>query len=330
MIEMAIPWRCLVRWTRVIPNAYSEVSQALIMTAMETCTFSILPTTLNRRIPYTVSVPGPNAIVAMQLKNPLVYDINLVDLQISFQITVELESDGRLTVSIPRREIEEKAYRHLLVSITPFPFFGANSSKDDGFRLIPDGSGAVSCYRDRDLLEVGFDEPVYGEAMSSAFARYLDPLVNYRPRLNMPVFGLASGDSAFLCVIDDGAHNAKISVAPADSNMGLNRCSASFLYRRLVPMAIYKNYGGVLIYQKAMTAMDARLTYHLMASDEISYVDMAQQYRRYLQEQKSLGEGAMLEPRLQLRIFCGFSRSRMGFKCSDGRNTEAARGTRAS
>lgn len=270
-------------------------------------------TDLNRRILFEAPVPGQNAIVEMKLGNPLVYSINLADLQISFQIRVELKQDGRLTVSIPRREIQEKAYQHLLVSITPFPFFGANSSSDNGFLLVPDGSGAVSYYRYRGLLETGFDEAVFGSAVSYSFARYLDPLVGYRPRLNMPVFGLALGNSAFLCMIDSGAHNAEINVSPADSNIALNRCSASFLYRRQTPLATYRDL-GILIYQKVMTAMDAGLTYYLIASDEMSHVDMAQQYRRYLQEQIRLGDGLELDPRLQLRVFCGFSRSRMGLR----------------
>lgn len=181
-------------------------------------------------------------------------------------------------------------------SIDLLPFFGAGGSKDDGYMLLPDGSGALVYFNNNRLTANTYSKPIYGfdngtndKVMGGkASAAYFTLSENQQ----LPVYGLSNGDQGFLAIITQGAARAGINA---------NVAYKYTMYNTVWPTYYYHSIGTVRQTQKdgsenvtkvtekhTETWQDFCVSYRFLEEGKNTYADMAQVYRDYLIENAGL------------------------------------------
>ena len=135
----------------------------------------------------------------------IVYDF--AEAVTSFRIPVEITlADDYVQASIVYPEIEEYGTSRL-TSVSLLPYFGAGESGEDGYALVPDGSGALIRFSDSGRGASPYNQPVYG---SDPSVKLLLKSVDNTQSVRLPVFGMQKAGHAFLAVIHAGAAAASI------------------------------------------------------------------------------------------------------------------------
>lgn len=137
-------------------------------------------------------------------------------------------TDHGLEVSVPFDRIETKSENILITDITVLPFFGAAERQENGFILIPDGSGAlISLNRSGDTIS--YSTRIYGEDDALKTKRQTE----VTPQAIMPVYGLSAAGGSFFTVITDGAATASVEAYTAGNQTVFNQVYASFQLRSM-------------------------------------------------------------------------------------------------
>lgn len=207
-----------------------------------------------------------------------------------FKIPVEVRLiEDYAEIKVIDSEIEEGAFS--LLNLKAYPQFGAQPSKDqNGYLLLPDGSGALIRFEENRLGDKSvYREPVYGADLA-----FYNEMTN-RNEVRMPVFGLKSGDQAFLGVMTEGEAYAKLFAAPAGSLGTSNWISPEWQYRiKFFQSTDRDGLEGFYTFSKERFEAPSRSArYYLLEGEDIGYDTMASRYRQYLVEEKGL---ARLQP----------------------------------
>lgn len=173
-----------------------------------------------------------------------------------------------------------------LLNVKLYPLFGAQpSAGQDGYLLLPDGSGALIRFgKERIMPQLTYNESVYGEDLS-----YFNENTG-RQRIAMPVYGLKSGDQAFVAIIAEGEAFANIYAAPSGSVGIANWVTTEWKYRKRFFQSVSRSSGaGFFAYSGDRFSADSRATrYYPLAPDKSDYVGMAEVYRSYLIEERGV------------------------------------------
>lgn len=195
-------------------------------------------------------------------------------------VPVHYTLDGkRLVVSIIPEEIEEKA-TSILMSVAIHPYFFSGTSTQDGYLLVPDGSGSLINFNNKKYTTSPYKQKVYGIDL----ANYRYSKVDYTRSVVMPVFGIGKSDGMVLGVITAGAGDAYIEANPGITQVSYNGAYASFtLMGQDVRVYSEDNRTDVDIYPESRNGVELlQVTYLLRQGTENDYADMAGMYREYL------------------------------------------------
>lgn len=194
-----------------------------------------------------------------------------------FNLSVIYKLDGPdFTVTVPMDEIEYR-YDYPLMSLTVLPYFGAGSVNDEGFMLVPDGSGAVINFNNGKQNQTAYSNAVYGYDYGLQRAAIVNDNGAY-----FPVFGLNNNGASLLCVLEDGAANAVIEADVSRRMHSYNTVNSKFTVLKWDDVDISK----ASVYAKAFERKELTgvLSQRYIFLDEASdgYEDMAKTYRQYL------------------------------------------------
>lgn len=229
-----------------------------------------------------------SSIEAVEGGFKIVYELPTTGFTIPMQIRIV---DDYVETTIIRDGIKEADKDIGLVWVRPYPFFGAEYSRgQDGYMMIPDGSGALIRFKqsDNNITRL-YDENVYGFDMSYAGKS------NNRNPVIMPVFGMKAGDKGFLAVLHNGEEYGGVVASPAGVLSGYNWITSQMYYRSsytnytsYVADNARVEYGFASYDQKNMFDSDRSVRYYLLDKDENNYVGMAKTYREYLIQEKNV------------------------------------------
>ena len=190
---------------------------------------------------------------------------------------------------------------YLVAGLAVLPYFGSGTAKDDGYLLIPDGSGAlVEFGTDKSAFKT-YSQPVYGS--DPAYAGDMD--TSRKQPIRLPVFGIQRNGSAFLAEIARGAESASLEASAPGMINGQGTVYASFTYIGSGLVTIGESSQGAVkesqVYQTGNRLLDdAQVDYHFLPEGG-GYTAMAAQYRSILRER---GSGASaLDP---TALYCEF------------------------
>ncbi len=207
------------------------------------------------------------------------------------QITVPVEftvSDGDLLVNIPASDIVCPNGLYL-TKISVLPFFAASTMQDNGYMVLPDGSGAVIEYNNGRTDAVGYNLPIYGTepALDRNQARFVEPYAA------LPCFGLVnSGRSAMLGIIEAGESHATLSAQISGVDTSYNQLYPIFEILPKDVMEVHSNSTQIVtnVYQEKVYDGFITVRYKFVDNSGADYSSLANLYREYLIENSILSK----------------------------------------
>ena len=195
-------------------------------------------------------------------------------IQFNVSVIYRLEQDA-LTVQIPGESLRCSS-EYLLTSLQVLPYFGAGSTEDSGYLLIPDGGGAMLDFNTRNGTATSVSSKVYGWNSAKAKEQMIS-----ENKVSFPVYAIQKNNGYLLTVVDGGAGELTLEANTSGNRNSYNTVSPSFevVHGDLVYVSNKSNV-QVLVPEKTRQYEDIHLSY--FAGSGSSYVDMAHTYRDYL------------------------------------------------
>lgn len=215
-----------------------------------------------------------------------VYNFPKEEFYIPVRFAIEEDS---FSASILTQYIHEYG-TNTVKSVDLLPFFGAGSSKDEGYMLVPDGCGALIYYNNNRLTAGSYSKPLYGFDNGTndklfggkASSAYFTLSENQY----LPVFGQSRNDDGFLAVITQGAARATVKANVAYKYTLYNTVWSSCSYRTTGTVRQTQKDGSdlaVSIAEKNLEVWsDYKVNYYFTGTGKNTYTDMAGIYRDYL------------------------------------------------
>jgi hypothetical protein len=228
---------------------------------------------------FQVRSTGGTTIVDYKFQKPIALDI-------SFEL--QTTSEG-LEIAIPGSRLIEHGDTKL-VSVSIAPFLDAALPKDNGYLLVPDGSGALIKFRsDHPKATEDYHAEVYGRDPSLTVSSKPQP----QEQPIAPIFGAAHDGKAFLGLVRDGGSQTVIHAAPAGFQSPYYRTWPEIMYRSMDYITLPKNgflNGSLGIVGPMANSFDARISYQFFVGNQANYVGMAQAFRDYLMHHDGLAK----------------------------------------
>lgn len=215
----------------------------------------------------------------------VVYDFESAGFEFPVEYTLE---EDYLHAVLRVSDIEERNSENIITEVTLMETFGAASSEEEGYFVIPDGSGALVRFNNGRTSELtAYKQPVYGRDITAV------PQVRgaYTQQIYLPVYGIVKGDNALLAVAEKGDSNASISAKiSGQSNTDYNMCSFSFTLRETD--TYYMSGSGskqLTVFESGeIKSDDIEVRYYPVSAENAGYADIASRYREYLVEEKGV------------------------------------------
>ncbi len=204
--------------------------------------------------------------------------------QISVTVIYSLESDGfSATVDCNTLDVMGNA---TLTMIKLLPYYEAGFQSEDGYMLLPDGSGALINFSNDHLSLNSVTVPIYGtdDALS------VSQKFTYDERATMPIFGISRTDRGTLAVIEEGDSLATLYADIGGRTSPVCSVSAGFTvraYERITLDSVSSKTSYNIYSSNAYTGL-LKIKYILLEKDNCQYDDMASVYREYLLENGTL------------------------------------------
>lgn len=239
-------------------------------------------TTQNARAGVTLK----NNLNAEPIENGVRFELYFEKEGFLIPLEITLEEAG-LKVNVPVQEIEEESDALKLTGIIPLPNFGAASAGEEGYFLVPDGSGALIEFNQGSSF-AEYSQEIYGSDLAVIDATRKTKTQTAR----LPVFGMKKGDAAFLAIITEGDSRAAVNAAVRSSKSPYNVGNVEFTYRDSATVEVsQKTFDStkVNMFEPARSQLEAfTVEYRFLGGEDAGYVGMAQTYRRYLTEEEGV------------------------------------------
>ncbi|MBR4305353.1 MAG: hypothetical protein IKT78_00730, partial [Ruminiclostridium sp.] len=227
-----------------------------------------------------------------EIDNGARIDYHIEKTSMTIPMTIVLDKDG-VKVSILSKEIKEDdltgSTGYALINLSLTEFFGAAGMQDDGYMIVPDGSGAIINYNNQRIVARKYSSTVYGADTSvSLLKRPAKTEQVYLPVLGSIIQVEDGTDHGFMAICESGdtcaSVNAQVSEQSASS---YNSCWFSFALR--TTDTYYMGTRLLTVYEQGEIKQPTlTVGYYLLSDEELSYVDVADEYRDYLIEEKGL------------------------------------------
>lgn len=193
-----------------------------------------------------------------------------------YNVNMVYRLDGEdLLVEVPMGEIEYKE-EYPIYALSILPYFGAAGTEKEGYLLVPEGGGALINFNNGKTAQSSYYANVYGWDMAQDRSAIV-----HETRTCFNVFGIADGEEAFLCILEEGAPYASIQADISGRLNSYNYVNAvySILYREQYDIAD-RFTGSMYVYEDEVPQESLVQRYRFVGSGD--YVDMAETYRDYL------------------------------------------------
>lgn len=196
----------------------------------------------------------------------------------NFKVTViyTLTEKG-LTVTVPADEIEFDTESYYLLDIQLLKYFGSESNDGSGFVFLPDGSGAVTEFSEKQNSVSQIRNELYG----TDYGITLPETPSETKPWYLPVFGISNGDLGLLGIIDDGSGLATLSYDIAGGLGSFYTASPILTYAKSETVTteakVYSAYStsNTVKFDENRYTGDYKINYFPLTGDSVSYYDMA-------------------------------------------------------
>ncbi len=206
-----------------------------------------------------------------------------------FPVEYTLEED-HVKASLKVSEIKETDPENIVTEITLMRSFGAADATEEGYFIIPDGSGALVRFNNNKTTDANaYSQSVYGKDITAV------PTSKgaVTEQIYLPMYGIVKEDNAMMAVASKGDSNAYISAyVSGQSNSGYNMCNFTFVLRESDSFYMSGNSNDkfTVFERGGIKSDDIELLYYPIAKENADYVDVAERYRNYLMEHEGLAK----------------------------------------
>lgn len=191
----------------------------------------------------------------------------------------------RLKVSVPEKGIQYSQTMKIQ-TLSLLPFFGASGISDQGYSLVPDGSGSIIYFNNGKTNVAPYNAALYG--MDKTFNK---PMKNQMDEVaRLPIFGMKYEDHAFLAMIEKGDAVASIEADVSGRLNQYNTVYPSFTLNSIEEVTLTNGWRSSTVkkFQSQPFHSEISVSYQFLGADQASYSGMAESYRNYLVEQQKL------------------------------------------
>ena len=179
-----------------------------------------------------------------------------------------------------------------IVQLHIMPYFGAQKQGTDGYIFYPDGSGAISYFN--------WNHPTMaGQYSADVYSKHGDLIAEDAEftgasSVNMPVYGVKVGDSAFIAIMTDSDTNASITFNSCKSDAPIANVYGSYYLRNSTTM-VNSAGGHTLVYDTNRIRDNRETRYAFLSGDQADYAGMAVTYRDYLEDSGKLARSKLMD-----------------------------------
>ncbi|MDE7354136.1 MAG: hypothetical protein K2O06_13985 [Acetatifactor sp.] len=191
-----------------------------------------------------------------------------------------------------------------VASIVFLPYFGAGSLEEEGYMLVPDGSGALIYFNNQKQSYQTYSQKVYGRNL----ALNLQNSTLVTQNAVMPVFGIKKGSDALLAVITKGEYQAEIKAEVARKLTANNAVYTNILYIQSESNTLLSgsnNEESVIMLSPQHNQFPYYEVAYFFLQENAGYNEMGSRYRRYLIEEKGMRQEASVEQESMNLTFLG-------------------------
>lgn len=235
----------------------------------------------------SVDSVGEGGLTVSRTTDGVILDYQFEKLGIAVPLAVTLSENG-LRTQILFGEVREENADYRLMGVGLLPYFGAAGPEEQGYILLPDGSGALLRFNNGKTAFGVYSKPIYSsdDYESERFR------TRTGEEITLPVFGMhyeAAADikeSGFLAVAVSGAAQAALNAVPGGVNCSYNNVWFSFTYRASRTTDILSRTWAEksfnMIARHTASDVDPVVEYAFLTSESTGYTDMAHLLREEL------------------------------------------------
>ena len=195
----------------------------------------------------------------------------------SASVIYKLDGDD-LIVTVPMSSFEGPE-SYPIYYVSPLPYFGAGGADDEGYILLPEGGGSIINFNNGKTAQSDYAANIYGWDMALERKD-----VVHSTHANMNVYGIASGDDSFICILEDGASYATIKAEVGGKTSSYNSVRAEYSIRPREKFDLGSNANQDVYTYLTEIPVEENIVQRFSFIDSNDYVDMAKDYQNYLKD----------------------------------------------
>ncbi len=203
-----------------------------------------------------------------------------ISLPASFDVSLEYRLDGdSLVVSVPTSLINET--NGSIESIEVLPYFGAAAADEEGYILVPNGSGSLIYFDNGKTSTADYATYIYGIDLLAADYTQVENAEVAR----LPLYALCRENSSILTVIEDGASLAQIKSSVSGKTSSYTNISTTFTLRGSERLSMFGTSGSsadIPVIEADFYDVNITLRYSFLGEDYTGYSGVANYYREKL------------------------------------------------
>lgn len=233
----------------------------------------------------------------------VIYTLNTAKATVPVYYVLE---DDYLDVYVPTKEIKEKAgFKDteeedlnsssdviILTDIVLNPYMSAATTEDNGYMLVPDGSGALINLNNGKGTYANYSQDIYGKDITAV--KEIAP--DETEQAYLPVMAMVKGNNGLVMIASEGdtfaSANAAVSGSKADQS-SYNYCYFSFTLRSTDNYYMTGDQSSIIVFEKgdgSILVDKIAVRYYPVTSESetVQLGEIADVYRNYLIEEKGL------------------------------------------
>ncbi len=200
---------------------------------------------------------------------------------ISFVIPLEYRlNNDAVEVSIPMCAVQENGGGSIF-RIQLLRYLGAAGTDENGYMMVPNGSGSLINFNNGKTTSENYSEYVYG--IDKLAAEYT--VRENTEDVKLPVYGLFRDESSIFATIEDGAAFANISAGVSGKIHNYNYVYSSFVLRGNDKLSMFGTTGNeadIPVVEKNFYDANLTVKYTMLTQDYAGYAGAANYYRERL------------------------------------------------
>ena len=211
-----------------------------------------------------------------------------------------LEEDC-LAASIISEGIEEEVWedpdtdpekKQSVMNVALLPFMGAAGSDDEGYLIIPDGSGALIHFNNGRTGAAIYQQDVYGRDDALTIRKAATTTYD----VNMPLFGIVRNGRSLMAVVENGDYQAQLNAMVNGQLTGYSNAYFAVQYIHMEANTIMpgsEHSTDVMLPTNTFRDMgNFTVRYYPLAAENATYADVAAAYRAQLGLKESIADAA--------------------------------------